>query len=395
MAATPLPRLQFKGECPDCGNRLVELPRPLPDPGDDFDWKLRDYDGFRLFMMQELATRFPERGRWTPADLEVVIVEALAAALDGLSDKLDRVSAEAFLDSARRPESVRRLLSLIGYDAVGLAEARREGPFAPGAEAHPDDERNDAERFDDWWLNHPEAMEQARKAGPWAIRTQRRMVTVEDYVARLEEHPVVSRVQAWEQRGGGWPVIHVAVIGEGLKPLDRPRDYNEKLWEAIRLFHKERDLALPPTDNPSPRRLLEAYVDGYRMLGQEVRLRDHRPVGIVLSLSVDVDPNFFQSEVRHAVAQALGGGPGGFFAPGRLKFGEDLYASDLFETLLAVDGVRNVCLNRFKRVGGRFPDRADEGVIRLEGLEVAVCDNDPSRPQRGYVYPQLSGGKRG
>ena len=58
------------------------MPRALPALGDDFDWLLRDYDGFRLFMLEELAARYPERRRWTPADLEVVLVEALAVDSD-------------------------------------------------------------------------------------------------------------------------------------------------------------------------------------------------------------------------------------------------------------------------------------------------------------------------
>jgi len=81
MAETPEVELIFQAGCPDCGMRRAHLPAPLPPVGDDFDWRLRDYDGFRLFMLEELAARFPERQRWTPADLEVVLVEALSAVL--------------------------------------------------------------------------------------------------------------------------------------------------------------------------------------------------------------------------------------------------------------------------------------------------------------------------
>ncbi|MEM1302966.1 MAG: hypothetical protein AAGH17_10305, partial [Pseudomonadota bacterium] len=73
MADLPAPELRFESGCPDCGSRAAVLPLPLPRIDDDFDWKARDYDSFRLFMMQELASRFPERRRWTSADMEVVI----------------------------------------------------------------------------------------------------------------------------------------------------------------------------------------------------------------------------------------------------------------------------------------------------------------------------------
>ncbi|MDH5480815.1 MAG: hypothetical protein OEX11_08670, partial [Nitrosomonas sp.] len=118
---TPKPNLIFREGCSDCARREVELPEQLPLVGDDFDWLLRDYDGFRLFMLEELAARFPERRSWTPADMEVVIVETLSVVLDQLSDMLDRTQAEAFLETARQPESVRRLLAMIGYDAVLMA----------------------------------------------------------------------------------------------------------------------------------------------------------------------------------------------------------------------------------------------------------------------------------
>ena len=118
MAELADPVLSFEGGCPDCGDRRAVLPLPLPQIANDFDWRARDYDSFRLFMMQELAYRFAERRRWTPADVEVVIVEVLAAALDRASHALDAVQAERYLETARRPQSVRRLLKLIGYDVV-------------------------------------------------------------------------------------------------------------------------------------------------------------------------------------------------------------------------------------------------------------------------------------
>jgi hypothetical protein len=55
----------------------------------------------------------------------------------------------------------------------------------------------------------------------------------------------------------------------------------------------------------------------------------------------------------------------------------------------------DITLDRFKRVGAAHPDRSAEGVIPLRGLEVAVCDNDPARPGRGYFRLDLCGGRRG
>lgn len=396
MAQDPIPDLFFDGNCPDCGRRTVDLPDTLPEVGDDFDWDLRDYDGFRLFMLQELAARFPERRRWTPADLEVALVEVLSFALDQISDALDRTAAEAYLETARRPASLRRLLLSIGYDVAAITKRLGDAPFdKPPA---PADTRTDLERFDHWWLDHPEKMDQARRDGPRAIQDQHRMVGLTDFEARLGEHPLVLRAHAWQRWSGSWSTVHIALIPWQRLDLDTPPidGYGDELWEALADFHARRDIHLPAREPaPSTRAVLYPFLEAYRIVGQEVVLERALEVGIQLSLSIQVDADYFQSEIRHAIERALGTGPGGFFEPGRLRFGEDLWASDIFQALMTLDGVDNVCLNRFKRLGDRFPDQAAGGRIALEGLEVAICDNDPDHPERGWFNLALHGGRKG
>lgn len=401
MAGDPILTLRFDGRCPDCGRRQVELPAASPAVGDDFDWDLRDYDGFRLFMLQELAARFPERRRWTPADVEVALVEVLAFALDQLSDALDRATAEAFLETARRPESLRRLLKWVGYDAAGLAKRLGEKPFDELSSEAAREALTSADlaSFDHWWLDHPEKMDLARLDGPRAIHDQHRMVTLADFEARLEEHPLVLRAYSWESWDGAWSAVHVAVIpwqpGSGHAGLDDPGSYSDGVWEETTAFHAARDLFLPPDRQASVRLVLYPYLEAYRMVGQEVVLEEALQVGIQMFLSIQVHSDYFQSEIRHAVERALGAVPGGFFEPGRLRFGEDLLASDIYQALMDLEGVENVCLNRFKRLGDRFSDQAAAGRIVLEGLEVAVCDNDPASPDRGYYTLALHGGRKG
>jgi hypothetical protein len=469
MAQTPVPGLTFNDSCSDCGSREVELPDPLPAVGDDFDWLLRDYDGFRLFMLEELAARFPERRRWTPADMEVVIVETLAVVLDQLSDMLDRAQAEAFLASARRPESVRRLLAMIGYDAVALAREAANIPDAtpPAGEpevqqrsrlagfrsalqlfsedyqsiidseltpsqqaglaefiANPDTAApaalDSVQHFLDnapqfvararnhalhrYWTLYPHAMEAARAAGPRTIHTQKRMVTVNDYAERLEDHPLVMAAHGFSRWTGAWTTICVAVIGIDNILLDEPlmpaavggAEAWEALTGAVDDFSREHGLEPPVWPaGPTPRTVLRPFLDAYRMAGREVFLQDADLVGITISISVRVAANYFQSEVRRAVADALGTGLGGFFAAGHLKFGQDLHASDVIEVVMALEGVQSVCLNRFKRLGKRFPDQSDGGRIQLDGLQIAVCENDPLRPERGSLRIVMHGGQRG
>lgn len=390
MADLPAPLLSFAGTCPDCGERRVELPPPLPPVGDDFDWRVRDYDGFRLAMLEELAARFPERTRWTPADLEVVLVEVLAAVLDQLSDMLDRVTAEAWLETARRPESVLRLLSLIGYPAV-LAAAER-GEIALGADedpAAPEARR----RLAAHWRAEPHAMEAARRAGPWSLHAQHRMVTVDDHARRLEEHPLVLRAHAASGWGGSWNVVRVAVIAVDGLPLDAEAPAARR--PEVERFHRLRELPPPAPPPASVRTVLAPYLESTRLVAQEVVLIDAVAVPITFSLSVRVAPSFFRSEVRRAVRARLGTGRDGFFRPGRLRFGEDLHAGDLLAAVTRLDGVESACLNRFKRLGGDHPDQTASGRLAFDGLEVAVCDDDAARPERGYWRLTVHGGIAG
>ncbi len=395
MANAPYMALRFEGRCPDCGVREVQLPASLPDAGDDFDWQVRDYDDFRLFMLEELLARFPERTRWTPADLEVVLVEVLATVLDRLSDMLDRVAAESFLETARRQETVRGLLKFIGYDAIAVARSKDHIPGDLSGDTA-------IKALEDYWRSHPHAMEQAKRAGPREIHTQKRMVTTEDYALRLREHPLVANANAWTEWGGSWFTLHLAVIAEGGRSLDivdtALSSYSKELKASIINFHERVGLvapALESTPPPSVRMILRSYIDAFRMVGQEVILQDPVFVGIYMAISVKIGPNYFQSEIRHAIAQVLGRGPDDFFASGRHGFGEDLYSSDIIEVLMALDGVENACLNRFKCIGGQYPDRVEAGFIALDELEVAVCDNDAGDTARGYYRLTLHGGRRG
>ena len=392
MADNPKTRLSFEGRCPDCAERQIDLPPPLPVVGDDFDWMVRDFDSFRRFMLEELAARFPERTRWTPADMEVVLLEVLAAVLDQLSDMADRVAAEAFLETARRPESVRRLLGLIGYDAATAAGLVDDSSDMENGETR-------EEKLERLWRQNRVLMDMARQEGPRAIHTQRRMVTVEDYANQLKEHPLVLRAHAWSEWSGSWTTIRVAVVLWNDSLLDQDElDYPIELQGMVNNFHFKQGLwplVWEPESPPTIRTALRSCLDAYRMLGQEVVLEDVLPVGIKMSLSIRVADNFFRSEVRHAVQDALGTGPGGFFEPGRLGFGEDLFAGDIFQVVMSLDGVKNVCLNRFKRFGDHYPDQADTGQIVLEELEIAVCNNDPANPERGFYNLSLHGGRKG
>ena len=98
MADEPEVKLVYSEGCGDCGQRRVELPAPLPELGDDFDWDVRDYDGYRLFMLEQ----------W-PADL--VTVDLNMPVLDG----------HGFIKKAVQRWPDLPIVIVSGIDAVDLA----------------------------------------------------------------------------------------------------------------------------------------------------------------------------------------------------------------------------------------------------------------------------------
>jgi hypothetical protein len=48
-----------------------------------------------------------------------------------------------------------------------------------------------------------------------------------------------------------------------------------------------------------------------------------------------------------------------------------------------------------RRVGAHQPDQLAAGRVTLEGIEIAACDNDPARPERGRHALFLHGGRAG
>ncbi|MBO9474745.1 hypothetical protein J7413_14440 [Shimia sp. R10_1] len=397
MARLADPKLIFDGGCPDCGERVASLPLPIPGVEDDFDWATRDYDSFRLFMMQELASRFPQRRRWTAADMEVVLVEVLAAALDRASHALDRVQAERFLDSARRPESVRRLLKLIGYDATLHMD---QTLLAERPEATPE------ARVEGFWRENPMAMEAARAAGPRLIAQQNRMVTLADHAEALQAHPLVALARARLVSNGAWPTIFVSVLLEDDKALDAPlhqgaaeavpNQVRREIWAQVLRYHTARNLPLPNVDDRlTGRRILRALIEDYRMIGTEVLLEAAKPAAINITLSIRAQPGFFRSELKQALAQVFSTDEGRFFETGRLDFGAALYASDVIEAAMAVDGVAVACLNLFRRVGKGFEDQSADGVITVTEDEFIQCRSERSKPQSGMLRIVVNGGEAG
>jgi len=154
----------------------------------------------------------------------------------------------------------------------------------------------------------------------------------------------------------------------------------------------------PLSATPGLRAALEARLVAHKMAGLDVRVEDARYCPLhVGHLDMQADAHFAR-DVRTAVERALVGPLADrtpFFGPGRFRFGQAVFLSDLYAAVGAVEGVRAVAVTRFKRLGDRYPDCEAAGVIPVGALEVARCDNDPSATHDGVLFIRTHGGKEG
>jgi hypothetical protein len=247
-------------------------------------------------------------------------------------------------------------------------------------------------------------METARAEGPRLIGEQKRMVTLVDHAERLAGHPLCNRAVAHLVWTGAWNSILVSTLLDSARKLDDPLTgpgagplaVDDTLWDRVEAYHAANGLPLPAlTQALTARTVLSILVERFRLIGSEVFLEEARQVPITFWLSVRAKDGYFRSELTDSLTEVLSSDTGGLFETGRLGFGEDVFASNIIEAAMAVDGVQTVCLNLFKRMGQDFADQADSGVIAIAEDEIAICQNIPGQPKLGVFRITVNGGETG
>ncbi|HEY44891.1 MAG TPA: putative baseplate assembly protein [Anaerolineae bacterium] len=107
----------FKAGCPsdfDCHRELV-CPSE-PKKGRVIDYMAKDYASFRQALIDLIPTLVPDWKERHEASLGIALVELLSYVGDQLSYYQDAVANEAYLETARQRESVKRHARLIDYD---------------------------------------------------------------------------------------------------------------------------------------------------------------------------------------------------------------------------------------------------------------------------------------
>jgi Baseplate J-like protein len=129
----------FKIACPsdfDCAPCDEEADAPGPDPL--FDYRVRDYPGFRRQLLDRMTELVPGFREDDPADFTTTLVEVAAYVADQKSYRLDWVGTEAFLQTARSRASIARHARLLDYAIGEGANARVFAQFDFAAGVVPD-----------------------------------------------------------------------------------------------------------------------------------------------------------------------------------------------------------------------------------------------------------------
>ena len=208
-----------------------------------------------------------------------------------------------------------------------------------------------------------------RRRAPQAFRRQERAVTAEDYAAVAQSHPGVQRAAATLRWTGSWHTVYTTVDRQGGVPLDAAF-----------------------ADG------LAAYIEPYRMAGQDTEFNDPVYVSLEIDLLVCVRGGYFRADVRNGLLETLGSrvladGRLGFFHPDRLSFGQAVYLGQLYAAARQVAGVASVQATVFQRQGINDASYLADGFMRLARLEIPRLDNDPNFPEHGVLRLSLYGGK--
>jgi hypothetical protein len=202
----------------------------------------------------------------------------------------------------------------------------------------------------------PELSEEVRLFAPQAFRRQLRAINADDYAARAQEFPGVRRASAEILWTGSWYTVYLYVDRSVVTGIDDAFKHN-----------------------------LLRYLDGFRLAGYEIEVRQPTSVVLDIELAVDVKPGFVIGEVIAALKDSLNSA---FFDAGNWTMGQPVYLSRLYRAALVVPGVGAVKATIFKRDDENSNLSRDRGEIAIGVHEiighhkVKKDEPDPTVPGR-------------
>jgi len=214
----------------------------------------------------------------------------------------------------------------------------------------------------------PEPTYQVSLYAPQAFRKQERAVTEDDYAEVAQRHPDVLKAVATLRWTGSWYTIFVSVDRKEGRKVDS---------------EFERDL--------------REFLERFRLAGHDIEIEGPRFVPLDIAFKVCVAPGHTKNNVKLTLLEAfsnvnLPDNRRGFFHPDDITFGQPVYLSRLVAAAMQIPGVLWVETLRFQRWGQGPGGETDAGMIKLDRLEIARLDNDPSFPENGKIEFLMTGG---
>jgi len=215
----------------------------------------------------------------------------------------------------------------------------------------------------------PESMQHIRQFASFAFRTQLRAVTEDDYGAMAQLDPAIRETRGTLRWTGSWYTAFVSLdAASGDVPV-----------QALVAATKSR-------------------LNLFRMAGVDLEVEGAVIVGLRIEMNICVAADHFQSDVRDAIMRVFTSGhscsgQAGILSPANFTFGQKIYASPLIAAAQAVEGVSSATLTVFERMDDPSSDGVSKGLLTMGRLELARCDNDPNRLDRGIFVLQMDGGK--
>lgn len=218
----------------------------------------------------------------------------------------------------------------------------------------------------------PEPVAQVKLFAPHAFRrVLERAIIPEDYAAIvLRDFPhQVQRAAAALRWTGSWYEVLVAIDPLGNEPAD-----------------------------PALLEKIAGHLYRYRRIGHDLSVQPARYVPLDIEMIVCVQPGTLRGTVKGALLDVFSSrrrrdGTPGFFHPDNLTFGEGIFLSKLVAAAQVVPGVESVKVTKLERLFEGPNGEIENGLLRLNPMEVALLDNDLGFPENGKITFDLRGGR--
>jgi hypothetical protein len=196
---------------------------------------------------------------------------------------------------------------------------------------------------------------------------QRRAITLQDYVDRVQEIPGVSKAAAEYQWTGSWRTVRISV-------------------DPKAGFELEGNL----------RNQIIKHLTAVKLLGEDFEIRKAHYIPLEIEVTFCVNEQYWVEDLRYLVEQefstgyTIDGRPA-FFNPDLWTFGQNLHSSQIIGRLESISGIDHVVEIKMKRKGESFHL---EDYIEIGMNEILQVANDHDHPEWGFIHFTLKGGRK-